>query len=162
MAPMHRADRRPHSGPLPPLPGACRTVTSGQASTRGQPGAGPASLPSGTSPTESSSTCSAPGSSPKATPLPLWPGVRSRLPSADYACIDVINTRMSWPDQGIMRSLSSRQAAWMRPRICWVVRSESMVRAMRVEPAGSGVKSSDEPILLQTHGYSTCRSRHPV
>ena len=39
-----------HSGTSPPLPGACRTVTSGQASTRGQPGAGPASLPSGTSP----------------------------------------------------------------------------------------------------------------
>ena len=53
---------------------ACRTVTSGQASTRGQPGAGPASPPSGTSPAESSSTCSAPCSSPKATPLspPPW------------------------------------------------------------------------------------------
>ena len=57
---------------------------------------------------------------------------------ADYARIDVINIRMSWPDQGIMGSLSSRQAAWNGPRICWVVRSESMVRAMRVEPAGSG------------------------
>ena len=51
--------RGPHSGPLPPLPGACRTVTSGQASTRGQPAPGPANLPSGTSPAESSSTCSA-------------------------------------------------------------------------------------------------------
>ena len=73
---MHRADRRPHSGTLPPLPGARRTVTSGQASTRGQPGAGPARLPSGTSPAESSSTCSAPGSSPKATPLG-WRPVRA-------------------------------------------------------------------------------------
>ena len=74
---MHRADGRPHSGTSPPLPGACRTVTSGQASTRGQPGAGPARLPSGTSPAESSSTCSAPGSSPKATPLGPPGGHRS-------------------------------------------------------------------------------------
>jgi hypothetical protein len=96
--------RRPHSGPLPPLPGACRTVTSGQASTRGQPAPGPASLPSGTSPAESSSTCSAPGSSPKATPL--GPGRPSRLRGKQCGTASV----------GINGRLGSVMSASIQPR----------------------------------------------
>ena len=88
--------RRPHSGPLPPRPGARRTVTSGQPSTRGQPAPGPANLPSGTSPAESSSTCSAPGSSPKATPLGCTAGRSGSAVTGDAILLRLIGWRSAW------------------------------------------------------------------
>jgi hypothetical protein len=108
---MHRADRRPHSGTLPPLPGARRTVTSSQASTRGQPGAGPARLPSGTSPAESSSTCSAPGSSPKATPLGRRPGPGGPGPGGPGRCHSAARLAALQPPSLLATAAALRHAA---------------------------------------------------
>jgi len=69
-------DRIPAHSHLFPMPAEPRPAA--RRPRNGQPGAGPASLPSGTSPAESSSTCSAPGSSPKATPLAIRPGTVAR------------------------------------------------------------------------------------
>jgi len=78
-------DRIPAHCHLFPVPAEPRPAA--RRPRNGQPGAGPASLPSGTSPAESSSTRSAPGSSPKATPLACLPvAARTAPPTAPKCC----------------------------------------------------------------------------